>query len=547
MIVAFYARVSSDEQREQATVRSQLDYARRRAEAEGWTLVEFVDDGVSGLRTRLGERAGGAALLQAARSREVDLVVSYKLDRIARRATYILEALEAFTAARVPYRSLTEPWDTSNPALATFLITLLAANAELEVANLVARTRAGIHRSVRTTDRWPGGTVPYAYRKREDKAIEPDERPIPGKNVSEAEVVREIFRMAAEGIGLRSIVKALNERGMPCSHDRGERDVERPDGKRRRRLASRWYYQAVRRIVFAPVYAGRAVYRIGVGRGRKLPASESLLRPVPAIVSPALYERAHAAIQSHARWGSPHAGREYPLRGVLRCGSCARVLIGDHYKTKAGEIRQYRCENHPRGETVYVRADAVEAVLWRDVVEVFEHPSAALRVLARGASEAGDAEGRAEAELLALATELRELEERERTLLDAHLRELFSPKVLARKAEEIRNARLRLEREMDRVRQDRAAAAKAGEETEVVRRMLARLAERARSADLRTQGEVLRELVREARVERLEGRQVRVRVRYVVAPSGFPATYQSTSSTRRRGARARAGAPRSVA
>ena len=69
--VALYARVSSDEQREQQTIRTQLDYARGRAKLEGWTLREFIDDGVSGKKVPLGKRPQGGLLLEAARRGEI--------------------------------------------------------------------------------------------------------------------------------------------------------------------------------------------------------------------------------------------------------------------------------------------------------------------------------------------------------------------------------------------------------------------------------------------------------------------------------------------
>jgi len=56
VIVALYARVSSDDQREAQTIQTQLAYARGRAKLEGWTLREFM---ASDLALDLRDRGDG--------------------------------------------------------------------------------------------------------------------------------------------------------------------------------------------------------------------------------------------------------------------------------------------------------------------------------------------------------------------------------------------------------------------------------------------------------------------------------------------------------
>src|SRR5207244_4011266 len=69
----------------------------------------FLDDGVSGTLP-LGARPAGAALLAAARAREIDVVATYRVDRLGRKLRVVLDAIEALA---IPYRSLTEPFDTA--------------------------------------------------------------------------------------------------------------------------------------------------------------------------------------------------------------------------------------------------------------------------------------------------------------------------------------------------------------------------------------------------------------------------------------------------
>lgn len=86
--IDFYARVSTEEQRERSTIDAQITYAQKRAEAEGWKLRLFLDDGISGT-IRLRERPAGAELLQAAKAKEITIAATYKLDRLGRVASVI--------------------------------------------------------------------------------------------------------------------------------------------------------------------------------------------------------------------------------------------------------------------------------------------------------------------------------------------------------------------------------------------------------------------------------------------------------------------------
>jgi site-specific DNA recombinase len=188
-VVAFYARVSSDEQREQHTIQTQLEYARGRAKLDGWTLREFVDDGISGKKVPFAKRAGGAALLEAARRGEVSRVVTYRLDRVGRRAKLIHEAIEDLARAGVPYASLTEPFDTATPAGRLFL-GVLAVMAEFESDSIAQRTSDGKKRAATIDDRRLTGVIPYGYARGEGQrlVIDPDE----------ADVVKQIYAWASE-------------------------------------------------------------------------------------------------------------------------------------------------------------------------------------------------------------------------------------------------------------------------------------------------------------------------------------------------------------
>ena len=71
-----------------------------------------------------------------------DLLVVYKLDRLARSLSHLLSVLERLKSVGAGLRSLTEPIDTSSPA-GLFTIQVLGAAAEFERSLILERSAAG--------------------------------------------------------------------------------------------------------------------------------------------------------------------------------------------------------------------------------------------------------------------------------------------------------------------------------------------------------------------------------------------------------------------
>ncbi|MBH2042679.1 MAG: recombinase family protein [Comamonadaceae bacterium] len=71
-----------------------------------------------------------------------DVLVVYKMDRIARSLKDLLVILDRIKAAGADIRSLTEPLDTSGP-IGTFMVQVLGAVAQLERSIIRQRTVAG--------------------------------------------------------------------------------------------------------------------------------------------------------------------------------------------------------------------------------------------------------------------------------------------------------------------------------------------------------------------------------------------------------------------
>ena len=131
-----YTRVSTNDQQ---TIPLQIRALREYAARRGWTIVLQVRDVNSGAA----KREARAKLLEAARRREIDVVLVWRLDRWGRSVTDLLNTLEELDHLGVGFVSLTEALDFTTPA-GRAMAGLLAVFASFERDVLRERTRAGL-------------------------------------------------------------------------------------------------------------------------------------------------------------------------------------------------------------------------------------------------------------------------------------------------------------------------------------------------------------------------------------------------------------------
>src|SRR5438477_4656917 len=131
-----YARVSTNDQESlPMQSRAMREYAARR----GWTVAMQAREVGSGAA----KREAREKLLEAARRRDIDVVLVWRLDRWGRSVTDLLATLQELEHLGVGFVSLTEALDLTTPA-GRAMAGLLAIFAEFEREILRERTRAGL-------------------------------------------------------------------------------------------------------------------------------------------------------------------------------------------------------------------------------------------------------------------------------------------------------------------------------------------------------------------------------------------------------------------
>jgi putative DNA-invertase from lambdoid prophage Rac len=136
MRAALYARVSTHDQQ---TLGLQTEAMAAYIKNRGWVAARRIEDIGSGAK----ERPGRESLLRAARRREIDVIVVWRLDRWGRSVADLMTTLGELTDLGVGFISLTEALDLTTPS-GRALAGMLAIFAEFEREILRERVRAGI-------------------------------------------------------------------------------------------------------------------------------------------------------------------------------------------------------------------------------------------------------------------------------------------------------------------------------------------------------------------------------------------------------------------
>ena len=131
-----YARVSTNDQQ---TLPMQLRALREYAARRDWTVISQVREVGSGAS----QRQMREKLIEAARRREIDVVLVWRLDRWGRSVADLLATLQELEHLGVGFVSLTEALDLTTPA-GRAMAALLAVFAEFEREVLRERVRAGL-------------------------------------------------------------------------------------------------------------------------------------------------------------------------------------------------------------------------------------------------------------------------------------------------------------------------------------------------------------------------------------------------------------------
>jgi len=504
---AVYVRVSSEAQQERQTIENQIDFARKYCDLQGIEILEiYKDDGVTGTLP-LQDRPAGLQLLQDAQDGKFKLLLIFKLDRLGRSTRVILNAVHDLDAMGVLVRSMTEPFDTSNPS-GKFLLTILAGVADLERSNILQRMDMGAMRAAKE-GKWLGGIVPYGYLKNDEGFLEPNTAPIPGFQFSEPDVVQMMYKMTAQdGATAQQVADHLNAMRIPpawVAHNLG--------GKRRNNTSGLWSPSRVLRILRSTTYMGLHEYGKRSPKGREI-----ITRPVPPIVDADIWKKAQSVITSNQVDSLKNAKHKYLLKSIVKCEACGATYRGNPptktasgYYSCGGRSNWRRMGRNEKCQAMSISMAWLDDFVWQDCLKFINDPG--LVVAAVDKSE-GDREADSQTETI-LEGRLTELDADKERMLDLYRQKLISLDDLSGQLDKIKKDRDAVEAELEALR-DKYADEQFFAARETAMNMLELLAETVNKPDISFEMKqtVIRTMVEKVTVKTLEKNRAHVTIHY---------------------------------
>ena len=173
------------------------------------------------------------------------------------------------TGADAQQPSATEPFDTSTP-IGTFLFQLLGSLAELDRAQVLEQLTRGRDRVARN-GKWTGGLGPFGYTVDRNGCLTPNQRLVDVLEMTEAEVVRDLYQRMAAGSSSVAEARRLNALSVPTTryHSNGTM----------RAYGQKWHPGPIAGMITNPTYRGTHVLDSRYG---------AIERDVPPLVDVAL-------------------------------------------------------------------------------------------------------------------------------------------------------------------------------------------------------------------------------------------------------------------
>jgi site-specific DNA recombinase len=505
---AIYARVSSDRQKENHTIASQVTALVEYADKHQYIVPpewRFEDEGFSGATL---QRPGLEALRDLAAAGQIEAVLIYSPDRLSRKYAYQVLLIEELSRCGVEVIFLKSPsGETPEDQL---LLQFQGMIAEYERAQIAERARRGKRYGAQQGSVNVLAGAPYGYRYvKKSEGSDAYYQVIE----SEAEVVRMAFEVyTRQDLSVNAIARLLNQRQIPTRTGGGS-----------------WDSSTIWGMLRNPAYCGRACFgktgiasrkRVRIWRKRKglagpnsrnheQPRQEWIEIPVPALISEETFLLAQEQMQKNKQHSPRRTLEPTLLQGILVCEHCGYSFYRTSNRSPRQKIYYYRClgsdaYRHLKGalcDCKPIRQDYLDAAVWAEIIRLLEDPELIKTELNRRLETARNTDpARRKAD--SLQRERVRLTNKMERLITAYQEELISLDELRRRMPELRKQQQAVQSELE------SLETSAGSQTRYLH-LLDSLADfrekiraRANSLDVLQRQKILRLLVKEIFVGR---------------------------------------------
>ena len=265
-------------------------------------------------------------LLNDIKENKIDLVVSYKIDRLTRSPKDFYQLIELFDKYNVNFISVTERFDTSTPS-GRLLRNIMLTFAQFERELISERTKDKMVQRAQK-GMWNGGSISFGYKAENKKLI---------INNLDAKIVQTIYEQYISGINVANISRQTN-----LSKSR------------------------ISTILRNPIYIGKIKYDGKLLQGNHVP-----------IISQELFNLAQ---EKHEKaFKKVRLYKSFPLAGLIRCKECNSFMTPCHTnKKKKFSIKRYyyyRCTSTLKKDwnscsTKQVNANRLENYIFQNLERI---------------------------------------------------------------------------------------------------------------------------------------------------------------------------------
>ena len=447
MLLALYARVSTQRQENEGTIDSQIEEIKRKADAEGHIIVqEYLDDGWSG---DILARPALDRLRDDADKNIWEGVIAYDQDRIGRRYSYqefVMDELEE-KGLKVLFCTSSRP-ENGEEKILQGVKGLFAEYERLKIAERMRRGKLHKARSGHVV----GTMAPYGYTYIPKQGDKNGYYEVMGVGVRRA--VFSCEGIAYEGKTIRGVAKDLMELGV--TPRRSKRGV--------------WNSSTLTRMLRNETYIGKSHYNksesivpknpIKDTKYKKIKKTSRVMRPeeewieipVPRIVDDELFNKVGVQLAKNKKFSHRNKKYAYLLNGMVRC-TCGKPRTGD--AAQKGKHLYYRCTdriyNHPLPQTCHeknISAEVTDKLVWQRTAQFMSNSDLIKGYAEKWLESKYDKTNDTQDSVGILKTELDKIKKEEDRYVKAFGAGVINETQLKERSEEINNNRTALQKQI---------------------------------------------------------------------------------------------------
>ena len=368
-VICLYRVSTKGQVDEKDDIPMQRNACRAFTDTKGWEIVdERYEKGISGFKVSAKKRDEIINIQSAATDKKFDVLLVFMFGRIGRREDETPFVVEWFVKQGIEVWSVTEgqqKFDNHTDKLLNYIRYWQASGESIKTSQRLKET----FQQLIENGIWPGGVVPFGYRKVHKGRVNKKGHPVYDLEIDEVEagIIRQLFYMTVnEGLGTHRLAEWVNAQ------------------KIRSHNGSKWQCNTVYRILKNPTYTGYLVTK--TARSKNQISELVIIEPELFLqAQEILYMRQTKNAEKKTESEGSFRVSTYLLSGKLYCGDCnTRLSVATHndkYLKKDGSLsenktRRYVCYHNTRslndcnGQTSY-KAEKVESAVIEILKTIF--------------------------------------------------------------------------------------------------------------------------------------------------------------------------------